>query len=345
MIMAKIKIAQYWGAGCGGCDVAMLDIDEKILGVAEMADIAFWPIAVAVKLDEVEAMPDGYITATFYNGAVRNSENEHVAKLLRKKSKLIVSFGSCACFGGIPGLANITNAKDVLEYVYTKTFSSDQKNAAEKVYPQTLTHTKDGDIDLPVLYDTVLTLDQVIDVDYYMPGCPPTTNLINDFLGIVEKHVKEGVPLPPKGTVVASSKTLCDECKRKREVKSITELHLPFEIDIDPDRCMIEQGVICLGPATRAGCGAKCLNANQPCRGCMGPTAQVLDQGGSMLSALASVFKIGDKESQMNEEDILKIMSQVKDPLGTFYSYTLPKSIIKRVVKERGPRKKEGAKT
>ena len=100
-------------------------------------------------------------------------------------------------------------------YVYTKTFSSDQKNARSSVYPQTMTHTKDGDIELPVLYDTVLTLDQVIDVDYYMPGCPPTTNLINEFLGVVEKHVKEGAPLPPKGTVIASQKTLCDECKQE----------------------------------------------------------------------------------------------------------------------------------
>jgi len=341
--MAKIKIAQYWGAGCGGCDVALLDIDEKILGVAEIADIVFWPIAVDTKLKDVEAMPDGYITATLYNGAIRNSENEHVAKLLRKKSALIVSFGSCACFGGIPGLANTTNAKEILDYVYTKTPSSDQVGVAEKdkVFPQVVTHTKYGDIDLPVLYNTVKTLDQVIDVDYYMPGCPPTTNLINDFLGIVEKYVKEGVPLPPKGTVIASNKTLCDECKRKKEVKSFKDIRESFDADIDPDKCMIEQGVICLGPATRAGCGAKCLNANQPCRGCMGPTASVMDQGGSMLSALASVFKIGDKESQLNEEDILKMMQQVRDPLGTFYSYTLAKSIIKRTVKEKKAKKPE----
>jgi F420-non-reducing hydrogenase small subunit len=330
--MAKIRIAQYWGAGCGGCDVALLDIDEKILGVAEMADIAFWPIAVDVKLKDVEAMPDGYITATLYNGAIRNSENEHVAKLLRKKSQLIVSFGSCACFGGIPGLANITNAQDVLDYVYTKTPSSDNPN---RVFPQTVTHTKDGELDLPVLYDTVMTLDQVIDVDYFMPGCPPTVDLINTFLGVVEKHVKEGVPLPPKGTVIASQKTLCDECKRKKTYKSMEKINMAFEIDIDPDKCMLEQGVICLGPATRAGCGAKCLNANQPCRGCMGPTAMVMDQGASMLSAMASIFKVQEKESQMNEEDILKIMTQVKDPLGTFYAFTMPKSIIKRVVKEK----------
>jgi F420-non-reducing hydrogenase small subunit len=339
--MAKIRIAQYWGAGCGGCDVALLDIDEKILGVAEIADIAFWPIAVDTKLKDVEAMPDGYITATLYNGAIRNSENEHVAKLLRKKSALIVSFGSCACYGGIPGLANLTNSKEVLEYVYTKTPSSDQLNSKDPVFPQHETHTKYGDLELPILYNTVKTLDQVIDVDYYMPGCPPTTTLINQFLGIVEAYVKNGTPLPPKGAMIASNKTLCDECTRTKAVKQVDAVYGAFEVDIDPKKCMLEQGVICLGPATRAGCGAKCLEGNQPCRGCMGPTDQVQDQGGSMLSALASIYKVQDKETQMSEDDILKIMAQVKDPMGTFYCYTMPKSIIKRSVKERPRVKKE----
>jgi F420-non-reducing hydrogenase small subunit len=331
--MAKVKIAQYWGAGCGGCDVALLDIDEKILGVAEIADIVFWPIAVDTKLSEVEAMPDKSITVTLFNGAIRNSENEHVARLLRQKSALIVSFGSCACYGGIPGLANVTNRHDLMDKVYNHTFSTVNP---QHTLPQTKFQAPEGELELPTMYDTVLTLDDVIDVDYYMPGCPPTVDLINQFLSIVEKHVKEGVPLPPKGSVIASQKTLCDECGRTKDIKTIDKINMPYEIEIDPKKCMIEQGVICLGPATRAGCNAQCLKANQPCRGCMGPTAAVMDQGGSMLSALASVFKTADNESQLSEDEILTLMTQIKDPLGTFYAFTMPKSIIKRKVKERG---------
>jgi len=334
----KIKLAHYWGAGCGGCDVALLDIDEKILGVAEIADIVFWPIAVDGKVKDIEAMPDGSITCTLFNGAVRNSENEHIAKLLRKKSAIMVSFGSCACYGGIPGLGNLTNRKEILDLVYTGLPTSDN---VEKVIPQPATHTKDGELELPVLYDTVLTLDQVVDVDYYMPGCPPTTNLINEFLGIVEKHVKEGAPLPPKGAVIASQKTLCDECKRKKSVKKIDCVYSLHEIVIDPEKCMLEQRIICLGSSTRAGCGAKCLEGNQPCRGCMGPTAEVLDQGGSMLSALASVYKVDEKEALLTEDNIAELMAQVKDPMGTFYCYTMPKSIIKRKVVEKKKAKKE----
>ena len=110
---------------------------------------------------------------------------------------------------------------------------------------------------------------------------------------------------------------------------------MPYEIDIDPEKCMLEQGVICLGPSTRAGCGAKCLEGNQPCRGCMGPTAEVMDQGGSMLSALASVFKVGGQRGAAERGRILELMAQVKDPLGTFYAFTMPKSIIKRKVKRK----------
>ena len=122
--------------------------------------------------------------------------------------------------------------------------------------------------------------------------------------------------LPAAGlSVIASSKTLYDECGRKKSAKHVDKIHLPFEIDIDPEKCMLEQGVICLGASTRAGCGAKCLEANQPCRGCMGPTAEVMDQGGSMLSALASIFKVEDGEALLSEDQILEIMEQVKDPL------------------------------
>jgi F420-non-reducing hydrogenase small subunit len=100
--MAKLKLASYWAAACGGCDVAILDIHEKILDLAAAADIVFWPIATDFKYSDVEAMPDEYIDVTLFHGAVRNSENEHLARLLRAKSKVLVAFGSCAHIGGIP---------------------------------------------------------------------------------------------------------------------------------------------------------------------------------------------------------------------------------------------------
>jgi F420-non-reducing hydrogenase small subunit len=334
----KIKIAQYWGAGCGGCDVALLDIDAKILDVHAIADVVFWPIGFDGKLKEVEAMPDKSITVSFYNGAIRNSENEHVAKVLRQKSVVMISFGSCACFGGTPGLANVTNRKEIFETVYKNTQSTDNPNF---VTPQPHTKVKEGELELPEFYDSVKTLDEVVDVDYYMPGCPPTVNLIAMAVEAVAQYVTKGTPLPPKGTVIASDKTLCDECPRERVEKGrrIERIYQAYEITPDPKKCLLDQGIICLGPATRAGCGAMCPNAQMPCRGCMGPTKGVMEQGASMLSALSSLLNITDTESQLSEEQIMTLMLQVKDPLGTFYAFTLPKSMLKRSVTERGRRK------
>ena len=81
--MDKLKFAIYWAASCGGCDVAILDINEKILDVAEIADIVLWPIALDFKYKDVEAMPDGSVDVCLFNGAVRNSEQVDIAKMLR----------------------------------------------------------------------------------------------------------------------------------------------------------------------------------------------------------------------------------------------------------------------
>jgi F420-non-reducing hydrogenase small subunit len=252
----------------------------------------------------------------------------------------MIAFGSCACVGGTPGLANVTNREEVFETVYKDTVSTDNPDF---VTPQPTSKVPEGELELPRFYDSVKTLDEVVDVDYFMPGCPPTVNLIAMAVDAVAKHVTEGADLPPKGTVIASDKTLCDECDRERVEKDrrIDKIYQAYEIKADPKKCLLDQGIICIGPATRAGCGAMCPNANMPCRGCMGPTKAVMDHGGSMLSALSSLLNITDSESKLSEEQIIELMMQVKDPLGTFYAFTLPKSLLKRTVTEK-KRKKKG---
>jgi F420-non-reducing hydrogenase small subunit len=92
--MAKPKIAIYWAASCGGCDVAVLDTNEKLLDIAAIADLVLWPIALDFKYHHIEAMPDKSIDLCLWNGAIRNSEQEKIANLLRAKSKVMVAFGS-----------------------------------------------------------------------------------------------------------------------------------------------------------------------------------------------------------------------------------------------------------
>ena len=336
----KLKLAIYWAAGCGGCDVSLLDVNERILTIGDMADIVMWPIAADGKEADIAAMNDKEITVSIINGAVRNTENEHMVKLLRQKSLLVVSYGTCACFGGSPALANLVpGGKDeILDYVYRQcpSMTAFQETQKSPVIPQTSVETADGTITLPVLYDVVKSLDQVIDIDYSIPGCPPTQESIRQLLAAVAAFAYAGEALPPKGTMIGvSSKTLCEECPRKKEMKRITKIVEPHEIDVDPELCLMDQGILCLGPATIGGCGAKCTRAAQPCRGCYGPTSVVTDMGSSIFTAVASLFPVLDKDPICGEDDIMEIMSSVKDPLGYFYAFTMSKSLINRSVVEK----------
>jgi len=317
----KINLAVYWGAACGGCCVSVLDVHEALFDVVANADLVFWPIALDFKVKDVEAMEDGFIDVTLFNGAVRNSENEHMAKLLRKKTKILVAYGSCSHMGGIPGLANFWDKDSIFERVYETTESTDNP---DKVVPQTLTMVPEGELTLPEFYNDVRTLDQVVDVEYYLPGCPPQTErLIEVFMAIVT-----GAELPPPGSVVgALDKTQCDECKRtKTDNKKIKEFKRPIDIQDDGETCFLEQGVICMGPATRGGCGVRCIEGNAPCRGCYGPPPDVPDPGAKMMSAIGTMI-------DSNEPDeIQKIVDQIDDPAGTFYRFSLPGSLLRRKI-------------
>jgi F420-non-reducing hydrogenase small subunit len=321
--MAKPKLAIYWAASCGGCDIAILDIEAKILEVADFFDLVFWPCAMDFKYDDVRKMQDKEITLTLFNGAIRSDENYEIAKLLREKSVVLCAFGSCASEGCIPGLANFTDKQAIMDYVYK---NSPSLEAGSTVVPQTEYKVPEGTVHIPNLWNTVRTLPQVVDVDYIIPGCPPQSDQIAAVIDAVVDILKNGKPLPPKGTVLgASDKCCCDECKRQRNVKKIKKFIRPFEIVTDPEICLMEQGMVCLGPATRSGCGAKCVAAGVPCRGCYGLPSNIRDQGAKMASALASVI------DSLDEAEVERILDTVADPLGTFYRFSLPASLLRRV--------------
>jgi F420-non-reducing hydrogenase small subunit len=319
MSTQKPKVAFYWCSSCGGCEESIVDLAEDILKVVEAVDIVFWPVAMDIKKKDVEAMEDGSIAVSFINGAIRLSEQEEMAKLLRQKSNLVVAHGSCSHLGGIPGLGNFWNKETIFDRSYRTTPSTENP---ENIVPQEKCIQDGYELTLPRFYDTVLTLDQVIDVDYYLPGCAPPKDLI---LSAVEA-ILEG-KLPPKGSVLSPNKSLCDDCERnesKPEKLSIKEIKRPWEVMIDPEECFLSQGIICMGPATRSGCEERCITANMPCRGCFGPTDQATDQGAKFLSALASILETDD------EKEIEKLVDTIADPAGTFYRFSLPSSILRR---------------
>jgi len=318
--MGKLKLAIYWAAACGGCDIAILDTNEKILDIAAVADIVLWPVAVDFKYDDVEKLAPESIDVCLFHGAIRNSENEHVARMLRERSKVMVAFGSCAISGGIPALANFKERDEIISRVYLETPSTDNP---EGVLPETTCQVPEGLLHLPAFYDTVKSLDQVVEVDYYLPGCPPVPARIWE----VVQAIVTGA-LPPKGaTVGALDKALCDECPREKHEKKIKQFFRPHQIIADPKHCLLEQGIVCMGPVTRGGCGAQCTGANMPCRGCYGPLPGVIDQGAKFISALGSII-----DARRPEEAEVKL-EQVVDPAGIFYRFSMSTALLGRAKK------------
>jgi F420-non-reducing hydrogenase small subunit len=317
--MPKPKVAFYWCASCGGCEEAVVDLHEKILDVVGAVEIVLWPVALDFKKKDVEALKTGEIAVAFINGAVRLSEHEEWVKLLREKSGLVVAFGACAHLGGIPGLANYTTRAEILADKYHRALTVDNP---QKVLPQTETKLNGYVLELPEFWDEVRPLDEVIPVDYYLPGCAPPPDLILKAVTAILTG-----QLPPKGSVLAPEKSCCEGCplnETKPDKMILKEFKRVATSTPDPKTCFLTQGYICLGPATRSGCGERCIRGNMPCRGCFGPPPGARDQGTKFLSALAAMIEA------RTPEEAQALAEMLADPVGSLYRFSLPKSLLRQ---------------
>ncbi len=317
----KPKLAIFGAASCGGCDIAIVNIHEHILEVAAVFDIVLWPTVTDGKYSDIEAMADGEITVSLINGSMRTDETVHLARLLRRKSQFLVAFGSCASEGCIPGLANLSSREQILDTVY----STDSTENPDRVRPRWQVGIPEGVLDLPEFEPMLRTLDQVVDVDYTIPGCPPESDQIWAVLQALVAALDGTGPLPPRGSILgAGDSTVCDECERKRDVKRINKfVRITSQASFDPEICLLEQGLPCNGPATRNGCGAKCPAAGAPCIGCYGPAEGAADFGARLMSAYASVIQADKPEA------IDAALNGIVDPAGQFYRFSLAHSLLR----------------
>lgn len=299
----KLRIAFEGLGACAGCEIAILDLHEEIVSLLQDMEIDYAPILIDKK------SLDHNVDVLLLSGSVRNKHDAEEAARLCEKAKITIAFGSCASFGGIPGLANLYATRELLERVYLTTESTDNE---QRILPSE---------EVPPIEQVIKPLKEWVKISYNIPGCPPQPKLIKEMFQIL----LSGKP------VTLSKKTVCDECDLKREEKKITRILRWGQGEPDSSLCLLEQGYFCAGPATRAGCEAKCLAAPMPCRGCMGPPENVTDQGAKMASAIASVASIDEK----NIVDPEQLATMFKDAVGSLYRFTLPSSTIPRRVFER----------
>lgn len=149
----KIRLATAWLGGCSGCHMSFLDLDERLIELAERADLVYSPIA------DVKEFPE-QVDVTLVEGAVANVDHVELAQQIRARSRLVVSFGDCAVTGNVTSLRNRLGVDDVLTTVY-------------QAGPGSVPRGAESDDIVPDLLPEVLPLHQVITVDAYVPGCPP----------------------------------------------------------------------------------------------------------------------------------------------------------------------------
>ena len=277
-----VRVSSEWLNSCSGCEISILDMGERLLDVLQVADIVHLPALVDSKYygqtGEKAHMDLPEADVGLISGGIRNSEHLEVAHEMRKKCKIIIALGTCATHGGIPALANSYTTGEILE----RAFSTETTDRPD-VYPSE---------DIPELLDACYAVDEKIKVDIHLPGCPPHPDHI--FSALVA--LVQGTPLK------VPSRSVCDTCptvrKGKGDVKQVRRfLQAPFYHEpgepLDQMRCLLEQGFLCMGPVTRAGCGGdgvtpRCVSARVPCRGCSGPVRPDGNQLLDMVNALAS---------------------------------------------------------
>jgi len=326
----KIKIAVCPGAGCGGCDVSLVNLHEKLLELSELVDIVYWPTAIDQKMEDLEKIE--HIDIVIFEGSIRTKAHEELLKMARKKAKILVAYGACACFGGIYALGNLFFRKELLEMGYLLTPSTENE---QKKFPGELVKIDNIIIKIPELIDWNMPLDKLVSVDVYAPGCPPRDKVLEKLVEVIKDYIENGL-VPERGVVLADIKTICDECPREKPDKIvIRRFRRIHEGPVDPEKCFLAQGIICLGPVTRSGCGLPCIKANMPCRGCMGPAPAVKDPGAKFITSLASLIEV-DRERSLSDEELVKRVQEIPDPVGYFYRFTLGRGIIDKTQREEG---------
>jgi len=255
-----IKVAFVQLSSCWGCHQSLLNAHLGLLPILPELDIVYWPAVLDFKHESLEKRPDGDIVVGFLEGVARTKADTENIKLMRKKSKIIVAIGACACYGSVKGLANLFDKDELLKRKFTEV-----ESVSDGSYGIPNEH-------VPEIEDHIVNIKELIDVDVFIPGCPPTTDNIIAAISYLLTLVGQGPSTLNKNGCV------CNTCQ------------------LDKSGCFLDKGELCYGPITAAGCEEMCPNNGDYCLGCFRPTAKLGKRASQLKEILDNILAISPEQ-------------------------------------------------
>lgn len=286
-----MKLATLCLTSCSGCHINLLHLHDKFIDILSTVDMVYSPLLMDIKEPQD-------CDIAIIEGAIRNEEDVKKVRDMREKAGTIIAMGTCANFGGIAGLGNSYHISDVLE----KTYEGSDNTRKPAFQPRTQ------------------SIDDVIEVDYYIPGCPPPPEVLSHFFDtFLSGDEPEVNDLP-----------VCAECSRVVRTDFSPEIRRSYEMEVDDEECLLQQGFICLGSVTRAGCGALCTSNGAPCLGCRGPTERI------MLEPAHGIFEdLIERRCHYLDISIEESEEQIRPYLKTLYNFNLGSKFMREKKTER----------
>jgi len=240
----KARVSVEWLSGCSGCELGIVDLHEKLLEVLDEIELVRIPILMDTK-DYVKA-DVGLIT-----GSLRTEHDIHAARAMRDACDAIIAFGTCPVYGGPHSSAYPHTTQELLDGAFLH---------------NPTTRTSEAPDDVPKLLEGNRPLDSEIEVDLYIPGCPPhAAYIFEGLMALLRGHE------PTFG-----QRTVCFNCERTMKKTDVSAIRRAYAGAYDPDLCFLSQGCLCFGSVTLDRCMAPCMKVGVPCFSCGGPSQPII---------------------------------------------------------------------